>query len=299
MKPSLLILAAGMASRYGSMKQIEAFGPDGETIMDFSIYDAIRAGFGKVVFVIREEFAEQFKQIFEPKLKGKIQTEYVYQHLDAHLNGYERNAERSKPWGTAHAVLCAQEVIKEPFAVINADDFYGYDAFVKAYDFLVNGCNTSHYAIIGYELSQTLSDHGTVNRGVCATDDSGNLQSVVERLNIAKQDNHVTCDDGLTPGTLPLNTIVSMNFWCFDPSAFEYTSSLFAEFLQAHGQEPKSEFFIPLVADKFIKEKGGRVEVIPTSALWFGVTYKEDAPAVKKSIDQLLERGDYPSGLWK
>ena len=299
MKPSLLILAAGMASRYGSMKQIEAFGPDGETIMDFSIYDAIRAGFGKVVFVIREEFAEQFKSIFEPKLKGKIQTEYVYQHLDAHLNGYQRNPERAKPWGTAHAVLCAKDVINEPFAVINADDFYGYDAFVKAHDFLVSGCNAKHYAIVGYELSQTLSDHGTVNRGVCSTDEQGNLQSVVERLNIAKTGDYVTCDDGMSPATLPLNTIVSMNFWCFDTSAFDYTSSLFAEFLQAHGQEPKSEFFIPLVADKFIKENGGRVEVIPTSALWFGVTYKEDAPAVKKSIDTLLEKGEYPSGLWK
>lgn len=299
MKPSLLILAAGMASRYGSMKQIEAFGPEGETIMDFSIYDAIRAGFGKVVFVIREEFAEQFKSIFEPKLKGKIQTEYVFQHLDAHLNGYERNPDRAKPWGTAHAVLCAKGVINEPFAVINADDFYGYDAFVKAHDFLVSGCNPAHYAIVGYELSQTLSDHGTVNRGVCSTDQAGNLQSVAERLNIAKTGDHVTCDDGLSPATLPLNTIVSMNFWCFDTSAFEYTASLFSDFLQRHGQEPKSEFFIPLVADKFIKENGGKVEVIPTSALWFGVTYKEDAPAVKKSIDRLLEKGDYPAGLWK
>ncbi len=299
MKPSLLILAAGMATRYGSMKQIEAFGPEGETIMDFSIYDAIRAGFGKVVFVIREEFAEQFKSIFEPKLNGKIETEYVYQHLDAHLNGYERNPERAKPWGTAHAVLCARDVINEPYAVINADDFYGYDAFVKAYDFLTNGCNSTNYAIVGYELSQTLSDHGTVNRGVCSTDEDGNLDSVVERLNIAKSNNHVTCEDGLIPETLPLNTIVSMNFWCFDTSSFEYTASLFHDFLQVHGQEPKSEFFIPLVADKFIRENGGKVEVIPTSALWFGVTYKEDAPAVKKSIDTLLEKGEYPAGLWK
>jgi hypothetical protein len=299
MKPSLLILAAGMASRYGSMKQIEAFGPEGETIMDFSIYDAIRAGFGKVVFVIREEFAEQFKSIFEPKLKGKIQTEYVYQHLDAHLDGYQRNPERAKPWGTAHAVLCARDVINEPYAVINADDFYGYDAFLKAYDFLTKGCNATNYAIVGYELSQTLSDHGTVNRGVCATDAEGNLHSVVERLNIAKSNEHVTCHDGLIPETLPLNTIVSMNFWCFDTSSFDYTASLFKDFLHTHGQEPKSEFFIPLVADKFIKENGGKVEVIPTSALWFGVTYKEDAPAVKKSIDTLLVKGEYPAGLWK
>jgi len=299
MKPTLLILAAGMASRYGGMKQMESFGPDGETIMDYSIYDAIRSGFGKVVFVIREDFADQFKAVFEPKLQGKIDVAYVYQHLDAHLNGYERKPERSKPWGTAHAVLCAKEVINEPFAVINADDFYGSDAFVKAYDFLTSECSASHYAIVGYELQQTLSDHGTVNRGVCSINNQGDLVGVTERLNIASGTEEITCGDGLEPVTLKPDTMVSMNFWCFDPSVFDYSDKLFTAFLEERGHEEKSEFFIPLVADSFMRETGGRVEVIPTTALWFGVTYKEDAPAVKEGITKLLASGAYPAGLWR
>lgn len=299
MKPSLLILAAGMASRYGGMKQIEAFGPEGETIMDYSIYDAIRAGFGKVVFVIREEFAEQFKAIFEPKLRGKIETAYVYQHLDAHLDGYPRLSTRTKPWGTAHAVLCSADDIAEPFAVINADDFYGRDAFEKAYAFLTDGCTERNYAIIGYQLKQTLSSHGTVNRGVCSVNDSGNLTGVVERLNIAEQGGEILAEDGLEPKLLSYNTIVSMNFWCFHPSVFKYSSVLFQEFLKERGTEEKSEFFIPIVADRFMNETDGKVEVIPTSAIWFGVTYKEDAPAVKEAIETLLVNGEYPAGLWK
>ena len=288
-----------MASRYGGMKQMEAFGPDGETIMDYSIYDAIRAGFGKIVFVIREDFAEQFKAVFEPKLSGRVKIEYVYQHLDAHLNGYPRKSERTKPWGTAHAVLCAKEVIQEPFAVINADDFYGRDAFVKAYEFLTGQCSAEHYAIVGYALQQTLSDHGTVNRGVCSMNDQGDLIGVTERLNISPENELIVCKDGLEPEVLASDTIVSMNFWCFDPSVFDYSEKLFASFLAERGQEEKSEFFIPLVADSFIRESAGRVEVIPTSSIWFGVTYKEDAPAVKEGITKLLSTGEYPGGLWR
>jgi hypothetical protein len=299
MKPSLLILAAGMASRYGGMKQIEEFGPDGETIMDYSIYDAIRAGFGKIVFVIREEFAPQFKAIFDPKLKGKIEVEYVYQHLDSYLNGFARPTERTKPWGTAHAVLCAEKVIHEPFAVINADDFYGFDAFVKAYDFLSNQCSEKHYAIIAYQLGQTLSDHGTVNRGVCSINASGNLIDVRERLNIKRVDDGVVADDDIIPSYLALDTMVSMNFWCFDVSIFGYIKTLFEEFLDDHGNELKSEFFIPLVADQFIKRLAGKVEVIGTTAIWFGVTYKNDAPEVKKSIDMLVSSNEYPNTLWR
>lgn len=299
MKPTLLILAAGMASRYGGMKQIEVFGPDNETIMDYSIYDAIRAGYGKIVFIIREEFAEQFKQIFEPKLKGKIETAYVYQNLDSFLNGYNRPADRTKPWGTAHAVLCAKDVIREPFAVINADDFYGRDSFEKSVAFLKTECSEKHFAIVGYQLKQTLSEHGTVNRGVCGVDADGHLESVVERLNISYKDGVVSCDDGLTPSTLDVNTIVSMNFWCFHPSIFSYTENLFEKFLSERGQEPKSEFFIPIVADQFMHEGGGKIEIIPTTAIWFGVTYKEDAPAVRTAINLLLEQGAYPAGLWR
>jgi choline kinase len=298
MKPTLCILAAGMASRYGSMKQIEAFGPAGETIMDYSIYDAIRAGFGKVVFIIREEFADNFKTIFEPRLKGRIATDYVFQELDAFTGGRTIPAGRTKPWGTAHAVLCAKDAIHEPFAVINADDFYGRDAFEKAFNFLTKECNDQTWSIIGYELLKTLSDHGTVNRGVCKMDNRGNLIGITERLNISMQDGSITCDDGLEPKELPMDSKVSMNFWCFSSSVFPYTEGLFNKFLDEQVNVPKSEFFIPIVADEFIRKKVGVVEVIPTSALWFGVTYKEDAPIVKASVDALVEAGEYPRGLW-
>lgn len=298
MKPTLLILAAGMASRYGSMKQIESFGPEGETIMDYSIYDAIEAGFGKVVFIIRKEFAENFKAIFEPRLKGKIEVDYVFQDLNSYIGSHTVPAERSKPWGTAHAVLCSKEVVKEPFAVINADDFYGRDAFDKAYTFLTGECNDKVWSIIGYELLRTLSDHGTVNRGVCQVDNQGNLASIVERLNISKKGEAIVCEDGQEPHEISMDSKVSMNFWCFNPAVFEYSQQLFIDFLNKYIETPKSEFFIPIVADEFIQSGTGVIKVIPTSADWFGVTYKEDAPAVKASIDELIASGKYPSGLW-
>ncbi len=299
MKPTLLILAAGMASRYGGMKQIEAFGPSGETIMDYSIYDAIRAGFGKVVFIIREEFAENFKNIFEPRLKGKIETDYVYQELTAFTAGREIPADRTKPWGTAHAVLCARDQVKEPFAVINADDFYGRDAFEQAYRFLTTDCDNSTWAIVGYELMKTLSEHGTVNRGVCQVDEKGNLSSIAERLNISEKEARVICDDNQEPREIDRDSKVSMNFWCFSPFVFSFSERLFSEFLDNNMDVPKSEFFIPIVADEFIHQGKGVIRVIPTNSSWFGVTYKQDAPAVKKSIDELVDGGEYPSGLWK
>lgn len=298
MQPTLLILAAGMASRYGSMKQIQGFGPSGETIMEYSIYDAIRAGFKKVVFIIREEFAQDFKSIFEPKLAGKIETEYVYQDLKAFVGEKQVPAERTKPWGTAHAVLCAKNAVSGPFAVINADDFYGRDAFSKAAGFLNGDCSEKVYSIIGYELLKTLSDNGTVNRGVCQTDGKGNLSSIAERLNIAEVDGKIICNDDQQPHELSRDAKVSMNFWCFDPSIFGYSEKLFKEFLDENIEKPKSEFFIPIVADQFINEKGV-IRVIPTSAKWFGVTYKEDAPEVKASLDALIEAKEYPTNLWK
>lgn len=297
MKPTLVILAAGMASRYGSMKQVQSFGPAGETIMDYSIYDAIRAGFGKVVFIIRSQFAEQFQSLFEPKLKGRIQTEYVFQELDSHINGYSYPVERTKPWGTAHAVLCAKEVVKEPFAVINADDFYGRNAFEQAAQFLLQTCTAATYAIVGYDLTATLSEHGTVNRGVCMLDKKGDLAGITERINIARVNHAITCEDGLAPSTLGEDTKVSMNFWCFDPTFFSHTVNQFASFLKENGQELKSEFFIPLVADQFIKE-GGTVKVVSTTSNWFGVTYKEDAPFVQNSLQQLIDAGEYPQSIW-
>ncbi|MBC7849987.1 MAG: nucleotidyltransferase [Chitinophagaceae bacterium] len=298
MQPTLLILAAGMASRYGSMKQMEGFGPVGETIMDYSIYDAVRAGFKKVVFIIRKDFADDFKNVFEPKWKDKVQLDYVYQELRAYTDGFGVPEDRTKPWGTAHAVLCAAAAVKEPFAVINADDFYGRDAFEKAYRFLTEKSNKGSYSIIGYELIKTLSDNGTVNRGICQVDENGNLSAIAERLNIAMKDGKVICDDDQQPKELPLNTSVSMNFWCFDASLFPYTEKLFRQFLAEQGIKPKSEFFIPIVADQFIRD-GGTIEVIPTSAQWFGVTYKEDAPEVRKALKELVDAGEYPVGLWK
>lgn len=298
-KPTLLILAAGMASRYGGMKQMESFGPDGETIMDYSIYDAIRAGFGKVVFIIRRDFADAFKSVFEPKLRGRIETGYVYQEMDAFMNGYKVPAERTKPWGTAHAVLCAMNDVREPFAVINADDFYGRDAFVKAHAFLTGPCNDDRYSIIGYSLLKTLSENGTVNRGVCRVDAGGNLTGIAERLNIAMRDGRILCEDDQTPEELLKDTQVSMNFWCFHPSYFSYAEKLFHEFLSKRVDEPKSEFFIPIVADRFINEGKGVIEVIPTESTWFGVTYKDDAPEVKSNIEGLVGSGAYPAGLWR
>ncbi|MBL0232363.1 MAG: nucleotidyltransferase [Chitinophagaceae bacterium] len=297
-KPTLVILAAGMASRYGSMKQVAGFGPSGETIMDYSIYDAVRAGFGKIVFIIREQFEENFRSIFEPKLKGKVETAYVFQELDKFTGDFNLPEGRTKPWGTAHAVLCARDVVKEPFAVINADDFYGRDSFEKAAAFLHKDCSADHYAIVAYDLTSTLSDHGTVNRGVCILDEKGHLAGIVERINIGREEGKIVVGDGLEPKELSIDTRVSMNFWCFDISFFDYTQQLFHSFLQAHGEEPKSEFFIPIVADQFIRE-GHSIELLKTIGNWFGVTYKEDAPFVQKSIDSLISSGEYPASLWK
>ncbi|MHA4809901.1 nucleotidyltransferase family protein [Flavitalea flava] len=298
MQPTLLILAAGMASRYGSMKQIQGFGPNGETIMDYSIYDAIRAGFKKVVFIIREDFAQDFKNIFEPKLKGKIEIDYVFQDIKAHTGSFQIPAERTKPWGTAHAILCAKDVIKEPFAVINADDFYGKDGFEKAYRFLTTDCNDQLYSIIGYELSKTLSDNGTVSRGVCQVDGAGNLISIAERTKIYQEGDKITYEEGDQKFNVPFDSPVSMNFWCFAPSVFPYTAKLFTEFLAEQGTNPKAEFFIPIIGDRFIQEGKGAIRVIPTSAQWFGVTYKEDAPIVQESLNALIANGEYPAKLW-
>jgi NDP-sugar pyrophosphorylase family protein len=299
MKPTLLVLAAGMASRYGSMKQTEGFGPGGETIMEYSIYDAIRAGFGKVVFIIRKEFADNFKAIFEQKLKGKIEVDYVFQEGSMFTEGLDVPAERTKPWGTGHAVLCAKEAVKEPFAVINADDFYGRDAFAKAADFLINRCTAEKYAIIGYELAKTLSDHGTVSRGVCQVDAAGNLTQINERTKIYREGDAIVYMEGEDKYAVPVNSSVSMNFWCFHPAVFANTEPLFRQFAQKNIADIKSEFFIPLVAEDFIANQDGHVSVIPTSSQWFGVTYKEDAPGVKASVDALVAAGEYPAFLWK
>jgi len=299
MKPTLVVLAAGMASRYGSMKQTQGFGPNGETIMEYSIYDAIRAGFGKVVFLIREEFEAMFRENFGDKLDGKIKVEYAFQELHKYLGGRALPEDRKKPWGTAHAVLCCKGIVNEPFAVINADDFYGRDGFVKAYDFLTTQAAADKYAIIGYELKKTLSDNGSVSRGVCNVDTAGNLVDINERTSIYRNDKGViTYEDEAGLHEVSENASVSMNFFGFHPGFIDECEKYFGEFLDKSIHEPKSEFFIPLVVDKVVKSGQINVSVIPTSAQWFGVTYKEDAPGVQASIDKLVASGEYPLSLW-
>lgn len=296
--PTLVILAAGMASRYGSQKQTEGFGPHGETIMDYSIYDAIRAGFGKVVFIIREDFAEAFKANFEPKLKGRIQTEYVFQSLDKYTEGKQLNPERTKPWGTAHAVLCTKGVVNEPFAVINADDYYGAEAFQQAYTFLTEACNDKTYCILGYELANTLSENGTVSRGVCTINENNVLTQINERTKIYRKGDQIVFEEDGVESPLAADARVSMNFMCFAPNFLDLCEQEFSKFLEEQGQALKSEFYIPYVTGQFSTLGLGEVKVIPTNAKWFGVTYKEDAPAVKASIDALVQSKVYPEKLW-
>lgn len=299
MQSTLVILAAGMASRYGSMKQTQSFGPSGETIMEYSVYDAINAGFGKVIFIIREDFADVFKNLIEPKLKSKIEIEYVYQSLDKFTEGRNINPERTKPWGTAHAVLCCKGKVDLPFAVINADDFYGKNAFRKAFDFLQAQCNKKTYGVIGYELANTLSEHGSVSRGVISINDNNEMTGITERLKIYCKENKIVYEDETGTTDLPEQTKVSMNFFCYDSGFINLCEEQFQIFLDKNSQELKSEFLIPTMTDFFIKSGNGSVKVLPTSSKWFGVTYKEDAPVVTKDLKQLVQKGEYPENLWK
>ena len=299
MQPTLVILAAGMASRYGSMKQVQGFGPAGETIMEYSIYDAAKAGFGKVVFIIREEFETMFRENFANKLEGKIKVEFAFQELTKFVGERTIPEERRKPWGTAHAVLCCKGIVNEPFAVINADDFYGRDGFVKAYQFLTSEAAENKYAIIGYELKKTLSDNGSVSRGVCSVDAAQNLVDINERTKIYRNNKGIiTYEDEQGLHEVSEDSSVSMNFFAFAPSFINNAENYFGEFLDKEINNPKGEFFIPLVVDKVVKSGQVNVKVIPTSAQWFGVTYKEDAPEVQASIDKLVTDGEYPPSLW-
>lgn len=287
-----------MATRYGSMKQTDAFGPNGETIIDYSIYDAIRAGFGKVSFIIREEFQDSFKAIFEPKLKGKIETDYVFQSYDLTPFGINKTIERQKPWGTGHAVLAARNQINEPFCVINADDFYGYDAFEKMSLFLNNEVRDDYYSLIGYEVNKTLSDYGAVSRGICKVNGEGNLDEINERTKVYAKDGQIVYEDdnGITP--LHDGARASMNFWGFTPAIFGQSEEMFKRFVEANENNPKSEFFIPLMAEELVKTGKAQFKVIPTSSKWFGVTYKEDKPIVQQSLSELVSNGAYPANLW-
>ena len=303
MKPTLLVLAAGMGSRYGSLKQMDGLGPSGEAIIDYSIYDAIRAGFGKVVFVIRHSFAEAFQKIYSPeRFGGQIEVAFVYQELDYLPEGYAVPEGREKPWGTNHAVMMASDVIHEPFAVINADDFYGREGFQAVADFLrsVEG-KQGQYALVGYYLKNTLSDFGSVSRGICAADDAGCLTEVTERTSIQrKADGQVYYTEKGEDFPVSENSVVSMNFWGFTPDYFAYSDELFKTFLDSDAVKTnlKAEFFIPYVADILIKRGVATFKVLNCDAKWFGVTYKEDRPFVVAKIGELIEQGVYPRSLW-
>ncbi len=299
MKPTLLILAAGMGSRYGGLKQMDELGPGGESIIDYSVFDALESGFGKVVFVIRESFAEAFKDRFEPHLKGRIETEYVFQELDKIPEGYEIPEGREKPWGTGHAMLMAKDVIHEPYAIINADDFYGREAFESAAKFIKENPSEEEYAMIGYPLKNTLSKHGTVSRGVCETDENGFLQNITERTKIGWEENKIFYYEDDNKTELTGKEPVSMNFWIFKPSFFGHLEKGFEKFLKAKGGELKSEFYFNAEADNLIKKDIVSTLVIDTDAQWFGITYKEDKPMVQESIKELIEEGKYPSKLWE
>ncbi len=301
-KPTLLVLAAGMGSRYGSLKQIDPVGPSGETIIDYSIYDAIRAGFGKVVFIIRKSFEQDFKDIFISKLQPHIPVEYVFQEIDKLPEGLTVSPERTKPWGTAHAVLMAKDVINEPFAVINGDDFYGSGAFQTMADYLnaLTGDTQTQYSLVGYQVGNTMSDNGTVSRGVCREDENELLVSVTERHNIQYVKGGIAYQDaGGTPVFLNPETLVSMNFWGFTPEYFKQTELMFSDFVKANSDSLKAEFYIPFAIDKLISNKAASVKVLRSNAKWFGVTYKEDKPLVIEKLAQLIKSGVYPAKLWK
>ncbi|WP_140937160.1 sugar phosphate nucleotidyltransferase [Sphingobacterium lumbrici] len=303
-KPTLLVLAAGMASRYGSLKQVDSFGPHGETIIDYSIYDAINAGFGKVVFIIRKEFEAIMREKFDEKLKGKIEVDYAFQDFDLRKFGVDRDIVREKPWGTAHAVMSAKDIIHEPFCVINADDFYGTDAFQKMGQFLTTEVSDTHMSLMGFKVGNTMSDYGYVSRGVCEVTSDGNMASVTERTNIYYVDDEtaghkkiVYEEDGVQYD-LDADARVSMNFWGFTPKVFDVALDMFPKFVEENSENLKAEFFIPSVPDYMVRQGLADFKVIPTSAKWFGVTYKEDKPIVQESISTLIENGTYPEKLF-
>ena len=298
MKPTLLILAAGMGSRYGGLKQIDGIGPNEEPIIEYSIYDAIKTGFGKIVFVIRKEFDEAFRKRFD-KFKDKISIEYAYQEVNPIVKNIV-TAERLKPWGTSHAVLVAKDLIREPFAVINADDYYGTESYKLISEFLQNECSPSLMAMVGYTLHNTLSKYGTVNRGVCEIDSNNNLIEVIERTKISEQNGVVNFNvgSGNSLGELDRNSSVSMNYWGFHPSIFKEIEKGLHDFMKENSQSATAEYYIPNVITEMIVRGKMNVRVIPTNDNWFGVTYKEDKPMAIKSINKYIEEGVYPQNLW-
>lgn len=301
MKPTLLILAAGIGSRYGGLKQADSVGPAGEAIIEYSIFDAIRAGFGKVVIVIRKSIEQDFKEKFAGKFDDKIKVEYAFQELDSPIEGISKFPERKKPWGTGHAMLVAKDLIKEPFLVINADDFYGFSAFQKMADFLTNRCTPTHSGMVGYLLKNTLSENGSVSRGVCEVNDKGHLTAVTERtkINRDEKDEQIYYHEDDKRVHLPENTIVSMNFWGFHPSVFELTRKMFVDFVKNNQDNSTAEFYIPKIANTLIEQKIADLTVMTTRDQWYGVTYQEDKQTVQNAFWALTTIGAYPNGLWK
>jgi NDP-sugar pyrophosphorylase family protein len=299
MKPTLLVLAAGMGSRYGGNKQLDQVGPSGETIIDYSIYDAKRAGFGKVVFVIRRDIEEQFKETFVRRLKDVIEIDYVFQELGNLPEGFKLPEGRQKPWGTSHAILVTEPRIHEPFGVINADDYYGVDSFNVLYDFLTKDKDDTNFCIVGYRLGNTLSDHGHVNRGICKVSDNGLLVNMVETRGIEKRPDGVFAPD--TEGNINQYTgdeIVSMNLFGFKPTVYSYLNIEFSNFLREKIDDPKAELDIPTSLDKFVKKGEITVQILRSNSRWFGVTYREDKPFVVESIRKMVEAGIYPEKLF-
>jgi NDP-sugar pyrophosphorylase family protein len=296
-KLTLLVLAAGIGSRYGGIKQIDGFGPHGETIMDYSLYDAVRAGFTKVVFIVREEILQAVKEKFEHKVEGKIEVDFVIQSLDKMIPKEFINPERVKPWGTGHAVLCARDVIHEPFVVINADDFYGKDSFNSVADFFLKKDSNDH-AMVGYKLKNVLSEHGSVSRGVGEADEKGYLKSVVERTTIVKENGKIIAKEKDGDLILDPEAPTSMNFWAFQPDMFDYSYKMFMDFLKSNHQNIKAEFYIPLIANEMIHKKEGNIKVLGGGNIWFGVTYREDKEEVSARIKALIAAGQYPDKLW-
>ncbi len=299
MKPTLLVLAAGMGTRYGGDKQLDVVGPSGETIIDYSIYDAIRAGFGKIVFVIRRDIEKQIRERFVERLKDKIDVDYVFQDLDDLPEGIVVSPDRKKPWGTSHAILVTEPIIKEPFGVINSDDFYGPESFKILYDFLVNNKDPYCYCIIGFRLGNTLSDHGHVNRGICSVDSTGRLLNIVEMRQIEKTTNGAVapgkeCDKIYFTG----DEIVSMNLWGFKPTCYKFLAEEFRNFISKHGMDPKAELDIPTSIDRFVKSGQIKIQVLMSNEQWFGVTYREDKPYVVENILKMVEQGIYPHSLY-
>ena len=303
MKPTLLILAAGMGSRYGGLKQIDPVGPNDEIIIDYSIYDAIQAGFGKLVFIIRHYFEDAFKEKIGSKFDGIVDVAYGFQELDACLDtcikGFELPANRQKPWGTGHAILVGAEAINEPFAVINADDYYGTESFKMMAEFLSRAQPDNAYSMIGYILRNTLSEFGHVARGVCHCTDDMLLDTIVETLGIEKDGTGATYpDENGARLSLTGDEVVSMNLWGFQPSIFGHLKTQFAQFLTDHADDPKAEFYIPSAVDRLIQQREATVKVLPTHDTWFGVTYKQDHEPAVANIRRLIDTGVYPERLW-